>query len=136
MSPICNKVTCEPVDLLNHRTKDENNWLDNVVDSIKQDNDNFKPCIATLKFDKSVPFIYNLYDNIPCYNFEDENHHKLDVHDALVDVPASRDYFIGGEIYHDDPNISADAIPPDIDNDNDHNNNIINSLTESNSFPS
>ena len=101
--------------MLNHRTLIENTWLDNVMDTIQHDNDNFKPCIATLKFDKSVPFIYNLHDNIPPFNYMDENHRKMEAENMLLDAPFSFDseYSIGGEMFDDDPVLPTDTIPPD-----------------------
>ena len=73
------------MDMLEYCTQDEDIWLDNVIDTIKHSNDNFKPCIATLKFDKSVPFIYNLHDNIPPFNYEDINHDKIHPDDAMYE---------------------------------------------------
>ena len=69
-------VTRDHLDMLTHQASEEKEWINNVSDFVHTSNDNFKPCIATLKFDRNVnPFIYDLRDNIPPFNYMYNNNY-------------------------------------------------------------
>lgn len=93
-----------------HRTTEENNLLENILDLVQNDNDNFKPCIATLKLDTSIPNVYNLHDNIPPYNYQDNNNNWIDSESAytnVIDVDTN-DCYICGEMFDGD---TDEALP-------------------------
>ena len=99
ITPRINKL-----DILTHRTESEINWLENVLDTIQNDNDDFKPCIATLKFDKSTSCIYDLHDNIPPYNYMDNNNHWIDKDSVFEELPVNEHIAccIGGALFDED----------------------------------
>ena len=85
-----------------HLTSKEQDWITNVQETIYDNNDSIKPCIAGLMLDPNhEPPLYYEDDFTPPLRFFDTNGEllpKVSVFQSINDLPKSDDICLGGEI--------------------------------------